>query len=297
MKYPQWSTPANNVIHKFYNSDITVFVEGKDDVNFWHHKFEQFAPNIKFHVEAVHKDGSSTGGRQMLAVKMKDIIENNGRFIVASDKDYNFVINSIPDNPLIITTYGYAIENSLLCPQILNRALCKKLHNFSIDETVSISAVIYNVCESLKNIIIYDIANEYYQKGKQVLAESPFQYIENNGMGCSLKMKKLGDKIKDLEPFFSDEEKLFIITKLESTPQDLRYIIRGHFLMRVIYNLFYTLLKNYGYSEQFSMNDFYYAIVDECQAKCNCTDMRHLKEKIESAVKCLISEGALGVGE
>ena len=99
-----------------------------------------------------------------------------------------------------------------------------------------------------------------------------------------------------------DEEKLFIITKLESTPQDLRYIIRGHFLMRVIYNLFYTLLKNYGYSEQFSMNDFYYAIVDECQAKCNCTDMRHLKEKIESAVKCLqkhaiISEGALGVGE
>lgn len=100
MKCPQWSASAHNVIHRFYNADITVFVEGKDDINFWQHKFEQLASGIKFHIEAVHGDGSNDGGCKLLAEKMRIIIEENGRFLVAADKDYNVVIDSMPSKSI-----------------------------------------------------------------------------------------------------------------------------------------------------------------------------------------------------
>jgi len=287
MKCPQWSASAHNVIHEFYNADITVFVEGKDDINFWQHKFEQLTSGIKFHIEAVHGDVSRDGGCKLLAEKMRIIIEENGKFLVASDKDYNVVIDSMPKNPLILKTYGYSIENSLLCPKIINRALCKKLHDFSIDETVEISTAIYGICESLKCILVYDIANEHFHKGKNVLSENPFQYISDNGNGTKLKVEKINAKTKEIAPFFSDEEILLVTTKLVASPLDIRYIVRGHFLLRVIYNVFFSLLKKYGYAHKLSISDFYDAIVDECQIKCKCPDSLFLNWEINIALDYL----------
>ena len=287
MKCPQWSASAHNVIHKFYDADITVFVEGKDDINFWQHKFEQLVSGIKVHIEAVHGDDSISGGCKLLAEKMRIIIEENGRFLVAADKDYNVVIDSMPNNPLILKTYGYSIENSLLCPKIVNRALCKKLHDFSIDETVELSTAISSICESLKCILVYDIANELFHKGKKVLSENPFQYIVNNGKGIRLKAERIDAKIKEIAPSFSDQEMYLVTTKLEASPLDIRYVVRGHFLLRVIYNVFFSLLKKHGYTHSLSMYDFYDAIVDECQITCDCPDLFFLKEEINIALDYL----------
>lgn len=175
----------------------------------------------------------------------------------------------------------------MLCPKIVNRALCKKIHDFTIDETVEFSAAMYNVCESLKCILVYDIANEHFHKGKKVLSENPFQYIANNGNGTKLKAEKIAAKIKEISHFFSDQEMLLVTTKLEAASLDIRYIVRGHFLLRVIYNVFFSLLKKYGYTHKLSITDFYDAIVDECQIKCKCPDTLFLNEEINIALNYL----------
>jgi len=99
-----YSPGALGVLHRFYKSDAVAYVEGDDDFAFWS------TIVAKAGIKGVTL--KKAGGSSQLAVKIRNIIQDGARIIVACDSDHaNFCDESI-SHAQVVRTYGYSIENT-----------------------------------------------------------------------------------------------------------------------------------------------------------------------------------------
>ena len=106
------SDSAISITHKFYNSQVMVYVEGDDDIPFWDELFRKRVPIDFYTIEQV--GGKNNLRKHINAIKRGDITN----VIVACDSDYNRILydttSTLYNNPLIIMTHGHSIENTIL---------------------------------------------------------------------------------------------------------------------------------------------------------------------------------------
>ncbi|MBF4307409.1 DUF4435 domain-containing protein, partial [Vibrio anguillarum] len=105
---------ANNIVHLFYGADVMVYVEGEDDVPFWEVIFNCL---VEYRVEI-----QEVGGSKELAKYIDELELGKLQGIIACDSDFEILKGSLC-NPNIIRTYGYAIENSLICPSTILKVI------------------------------------------------------------------------------------------------------------------------------------------------------------------------------
>lgn len=278
-----YSPEAYNVLPKFYHTDFIVYVEGPDDLPFWTSVFSLYTTK-RFIIEPV---GSCT----QLDKKIKLILANKVNFIVARDSDYLFFSNSLINNPQIIYTYGYSIENMLYCKKNINRFLdifYRTSFNFEND----IENFGKKLIKDLEILIILDICSYKYQKSITILGDSLFKLLKNDKQYVidSEKKQKYLDEIKKS---FTEAEINDVSKQINNYERDCKNLLRGHCITSVLLNFIkFGLKKNYPLEDkQLSKESLYTSLIDGCKGcslqKC-CQEQIYLKNSVQNAISAIV---------
>lgn len=241
----------------FYNKKFSVYVEGDDDVLFWGSLFE--LANLEAHIEDV-------GGKPELKKYIRRIVQENADYIVATDLDYyDFLFkNEKISHRKILTTYGHSIENTMYSFHIINKII-SSLSKKKINLIEEIEEWGNSLCNDADELIIYDIANERYNKGISVLTNA-CNYLLINNKSIYIDKNKVIKKIKEINSSFEINE-IRSVKRLKSTiKKDNWYIIRGHFLTNAIINYIKKRVIDFtGNSPNGLSKDMLYALTIDCK--------------------------------
>lgn len=218
----EYSNDALNVRSAFFDAEITMYVEGDDDVLFWEIIIPTELKN-KVHIEPL-------GGSQEVDRYIKKIEKNEINAIAARDSDFTFR-QSTQTHKRIIYTAGYSIENTIYTAETIHqtvRAWCKAS---SINSKQTIDWL-KSLETSLYDLIHYDIANEVYNKGISIMPDNCTKLMEDQKSPHPC-IVKISSHIKNISPHFKPSE----INKCKSIipkGRKLTDFMRGHFLASAV---------------------------------------------------------------
>lgn len=126
--------------------DVKVYVEGYDDVVFWHDILKEYGQqkNIKFDITPHSKADDLTKGKSAVLEHVDGVGQN---LILCVDSDYDYLLNGhtsestiINENQYIFQTYAYSIENLKCYRESLHDVCGRTTTNFS--EKINLSELI-----------------------------------------------------------------------------------------------------------------------------------------------------------
>ena len=259
----------------FYNKKISVYVEGEDDILFWNSLFE--IANFEAHIEDV-------GGKNELKKYINSIIYENSDFVVATDLDYLeflFKQKKISHNR-IVTTYGHSIENTMYCFQKINKII-SNLSRKKINIVDEIEEWAHSFTNDVFELIIYDIANERYNKGVSVLPNACNRFLINNN-SISIDKNEVETKIQEIYDSFIEIEINSVKRLRKKIKKENWYIIRGHFLTNAIINYIKKRVFEFtGKLPNGLSKDILYGFTIDCNDNWkNRKDVIHMVDAIKS---------------
>jgi len=247
-----YSIEAQNVLNLFYSADYMVYVEGKDDIPFWEHLFSRF---YKKKVE-VQDVGCSTA----LIEYMENIISNKLDAIVACDSDFN-AFNTRYKHNKIIRTYGYSIENSLICKQTVIKVIksLAKIPTRKIPLDV-INTWFEHFDNSTKKLILFDMYNHFKELGVCVTGDNCTKFLKSN-KSAELCLNKINAHIEKIGFDIDDEFITSIQTTLAENDRAIHHYIRGHFLFSAIAKLVSIIVRTYENKASISNDALFSALI------------------------------------
>ena len=271
----EYSQEAEEAKGLFYNKDITVYVEGDDDVLFWSYLFK--LAKIDAHIEDV-------GGNEEINKKIKDILDNDATFIVACDSDHSSFKPTAVEHERIIKTYGYSIENSMYAPLnvekvIINLAKRPKALKEEIEKWAE------DFSNNLYDLLVYDIANHVFDKGVQVFGNNCQRFLES-GTSKEVSNKQVADYINGIKEKFTEDEINQVKGRLSKTDKELWFHLKGHFITHGVINLIQYHVKSISGSKCNIPLDSLYALTIDCTSSWkDRIDIRTVVSKIEKLKK------------
>jgi hypothetical protein len=145
-----YSAKALSTLKHFHKMKWVVFVEGRDDVSFWHVVFQWVGFKDYFLKPA--------GGRPEIDKYQKALIEDAADIAVARDKDLDDLLGAMIDHPRILFTWGYAIENTIFAPPNLANALIGFLRT-TVDLKPDIEHWLNEFEDACRPLVVLDLAN------------------------------------------------------------------------------------------------------------------------------------------
>ncbi|MFA5584412.1 MAG: DUF4435 domain-containing protein [Bacteriovoracaceae bacterium] len=270
-----YSTEARNVLNQFYNVDRLVYVEGDDDIPFWEIIFETLA-DFSVSFEAV-------GGKKELLKLANEIENRKADYLLAMDSDYDTVVG-LETNPSIIRTYGYSIENTLICTE----AICKSLKTLL---RLSSKLAPEDTCKQwleevelkVRRLVACDILNHVKGTGLSVIPSSSESLMKSRN-SSDLCDKKIESLISNLSNHLSETEISNELKNIEANNLNLLDLIKGHFLFSAALKFLKYQAKKLGKSTSISKDMFYLAMIAVFESIFN-QNHRHFtyyRDKIES---------------
>ncbi|MCK0123893.1 DUF4435 domain-containing protein [Gelidibacter sp. F2691] len=253
----EYSQEAEEAKGLFYNKNLTVYVEGDDDVMFWTHLFE--LAEVDAHIEEV-------GGDKEIAKKIKDILDNNASFIVACDSDHSDFME-VNNHENIIRTYGYSIENSMYTPLNLQRAI-RNLGKKPVAITNEIEKWAESFSNNLYDLLVYDIANHIFDKGIQVFGNNCHRFLKS-GTSREVCNNQVNNYLKGIKSHFTHDEISQVKEQLEKSKKELWFHLKGHFITNGIINLIQHHVKEISGTKCNISHDSLYALTIDCTEKWN----------------------------
>lgn len=237
-----YSDEALNVKSAFYRVETMVYVEGDDDRLFWHHVFSEI-PNVSVQVETA---GSSDQIDQCIIKILSGKIQG----IAARDSDFLPHTTGLENDPRILYTFGYSIENSLYTAEsipVLATQWCKNPNIPTLDSTDWLT----NVVATLKPLIHLDLANRMSNGGVCTVTNNctPFMKSQKSCLPCSSKVSTQVNRATALVP--ADAQAL-AMKKLDGCPEELIRWLRGHFLASAVLKYLHSKAK--GLDRNFSLS-------------------------------------------
>jgi len=272
------SSSALNVLSKFHNKCV-IYVEGTDDRTFWGYFFESIAQN-KFHIKVA-------GGVEELKKYAQMVVSDDIDVIIASDSHYDVLFGIHTQHKKIVYTEGHSIENIMYCPNNLNKAIRKRCR---LDYTPFDTAHIWieAFCEDLMELLVFDMANEFYGKGISVMSTSCERFLKRRG-SPNLSKEKVEDFLNKIRIKFQEQEIATIKNSIEKSEIPVHRIVRGKFLRNGIINLIKQESRKVGKGNKtFTRDDLFDLTVDGCQS-CNehCDGYRNMCQSCIDAVNSL----------
>ena len=269
----EYSKEALEVKGLFYNKEITVYVEGKDDPLFWQSIFD--IAEIEAHIEDV-------GGKKELDKYFEKILNENATFLIATDNDNSEFLKDTTTHPNIIRSYGYSIENSMYN---FKEPIEKTVSNFcrkklDISEDFEEWLVVFS--SSVYDLIVYDIANNRFQKGISIFGDNCYKFLKGQKSHeiCSTKTNTFLDSVKGQ---FSEDEIAEVKGLIEQSEKELWFLIKGHFITHALINLIKYTVKKYSGNVPSMTPDFLYSMTVDCKSDWeNRIDIKTVVDKIKS---------------
>jgi len=262
-----YSDDAINVLSKFYRVDTLVYVEGQDDIPFWEYLFDKFS---SLTVEIKDVGGSPEIGNYIEKITNGDIFA-----VVACDADFSYV-EEFPIHPNVIRTYGYSIENTLLCEQSIKKVLktIGRIPNQSI-EAADIGKWIEEIYSSTNNIVIHDIANHLLDSGKVVVGDNCSRFT-NSRNSHRLCVKKIEDHLAGLRLPLDRALEKRILDALDKNSREVSDVLRGHFFFSAALKYIVKVIAKARKKISLSNDAFFGALILAFEAVFN-NDHPHFK--------------------
>jgi len=246
-----FSDSALNVVPYFHDVKKMFYVEGKEDVEFWNILLDKFKYGCEVKVESV-------GGKPELKKRIKKLVSGDVDCLIGGDLDYLSFNEAYPVHDNLIYTYGHSIENTIYCPKVVCRSAIAlgKLDRSAVNIKI-IEQWLGLFYTSIEELVKYDIANDIFQKGHEVMPENCARFIDNKSNSiCSKKLTNYIQKEKLSEKLNSNLSSVKL--------HDGKYLndfVRGHFLFSgilIFLKKFISTIK--GKSNQPISNDGLYAV-------------------------------------
>lgn len=172
---------------------IYLIVEGKDDITYYKHCFENFIPE-DWEIIAIPAscDNSSSGCKKKL-IKFYNKLDwrkfKKEQIVILTDRDLSDIINeNIPKSKNIYVTDGYSIENSIVNDKTFYRTLTELCCFDEFDETSKIKLLhLFNMqlnkfCNDMINVmswIIHWQKNNFNPKLQNIKVKNLFRITSN----------------------------------------------------------------------------------------------------------------------
>ena len=267
-----YSKEALEVKGLFYNKEITVYVEGKDDPLFWNNLFN--IADVEAHIEDV-------GGSKELEKYINNILESDAEFYVATDNDHSDFLDDKIEHPKIIRTYGYSIENTMYFSHIEIENTISKFCRKKVGVSTEFNEWIASFSSSVRDLIILDIANHKYQKGVSIFGDNCYRFLKGQKSFeiCPTKTKNFIDITKNS---FSDNELNTVENLINQSEKELWFHIKGHFITNAVINLIKKLVRKHSGNTVSVSPDYLYNITVDCRENWNNRiDIRTLVDDIK----------------
>lgn len=246
-----YSDDALNVRGAFFGAKTVVYVEGDDDVMFWQEVFAQVADK-HFEVESV--GGSTTLDDYILKISSGQLVA-----IAARDADFLPLLGECSQDPKVVYTQGYSIENSLYVAEAvaqLARAWCKS-NRISI---ATCELWLEHLAEAVAPLVHLDIANATSASGVATVGEncSRFMASANSENACPTKIAQMVALSAPNIPRSAIEAAELVVG---ITPEKVLAHLRGHFLASAIHRFIVRHAKSFGRKVSISAESLYAAAI------------------------------------
>ena len=249
MSVLEYSDDAMNVLSRFHERDVMVYVEGIDDVQFWEIVFSNTS-SLKVKIEP-------TGG----AGELNKVIEKieNGRInaIAACNLDHRLPDRLTSTSNNIIYTYGHSIENTIICENTIRSVIVA--HARTAKANISPADLILWRAEfylTIKELVLLDVANFIHKKGVPVVGDNCSKFL-TEGASDKLCQAKLRTHIKRIRANFNDVDLNEIEKKIKSAMRVFTDYIRGHFLFSIYLKYTLNRIRELKSNASLSVDAFY----------------------------------------
>lgn len=244
-----YSDEALNVKSAFYQVKTMVFVEGDDDVLFWDHVFSMI-PEASVQVE-------STGCASRVDEYITKILSGAIHAVAARDSDFLPHTTGLKNDPRILYTFGYSIENSLYTAEsitALAKLWCKNPNIPAPDSTVWLT----NLVATLKPLIHLDLANRMSKVGACTVTDNCTQLMKSE-KSCSPCSSKVTTQVNHATALVPAYAQALAVKKLGSCPEELIRWLRGHFLASAVLKYLHSKAKGLDRNFNLSSHALYVA--------------------------------------
>jgi hypothetical protein len=205
---------------KFFskNEKILVYVEGFDDVSFWHSRFQERGLNVD--VKAFCIDNKANGKGTIIDAIRRQHISLGKYLLVALDSDYDYILELEKDifiSDFVFQTYAYSIENLQWHPKRLS-GICKTAANNThhIDDEK-----LFNLLISWSRAVYPEFMRFLYQGAKDTnKLEQLISHLSIDNLNVDFSML--------VYPSFNDLKFISFITSKGVTETNLYLFVRGH---------------------------------------------------------------------
>lgn len=274
------SNSAISVTHEFYNKKFMVYVEGPDDVPFWDEVFNSIIPQKDFELKDV--GGKENFPDYINGIKLGEI----KNVIIACDKDYTNYMDVDPYNhPLIVTSYGYSIENSMFCPYRTANYI-KVLARNRKDYLPDVNAWYIEFCDIACKLLPYDIMNYIKSDiGVTCFGDNCCRFLTSKNSPM-IDDEKITDYINSIKSNFNEFDLDIVKDNISKDRREYRYIIKGHFITNGIINLIKKKVYEDTNQKPTLSYDAIYAQFVNCKRQCGsiCVDRQYLIDRINNAI-------------
>ena len=199
------------------------------------------------------------------------------------DSDYLEVINSKFENPRIIYTFGYSMENSLYSPRNITQAIN---HLSSSEKGIIKNADTWlrKCFEDLNQLIFLDIADVKLGKGIGVLGDSGTKYVSHD-KDYIISSEKVESRIREIEHLFTEQEKNNFADLVMKYKKKKYLIIRGHLMTHLVLNFINREVdrcKPVGKKGKLNHGSIYAQLVGQIGlSTLDSSEFSYIKKKIE----------------
>lgn len=215
----EYSADALNARNAFLGVDAIIYVEGDDDVPFWHEIFSKVS-GFSFEIEP--QGGSTELDKYICLIENGDL-----NAIAARDADYLTFTGKVSNSKKIVYTLGYSIENTLYISSSVH-ALAKQWCKEPILPSSVCTDWLQDFSLKIAPLVAQDIANAKAATGLQVLHDNCSQFMSSK-TSCIPCPQKVQAKFNELRPLLPADALNEATMAVGETPEKITQTIRGHF--------------------------------------------------------------------
>ena len=238
---------VNALRHKKAKTIIVAYVESYDDISFWRTVFDEFE-NERFHFKVMlpARNKLTKGKKQAMMNMLGCSVGKN--MIACVDSDYDYLMQGATEssrrlinNPYVLHTYAYAIENLKCYSQGLKRICVQStLNDLEILDFVSFMSLYSKICYPLFvwNILLYrkhDLKTLSIQRFCEIVRltsfniTTPERSLKQLSLRVSHQLTLLEKHLPHLIPEYEALKNEF--TQLGIKEEETYFYIQGHHIM------------------------------------------------------------------
>lgn len=267
----EYSTDALNVKSAFLGVKAILYVEGEEDVLFWH--------GVLKHAAVAGVEIEAVGGAEQIDSYITRIEAGELAALAARDADFLGYSGALSENPRVIYTAGYSIENSLLTADVVTELVRSWCRTVSIEESTC-RAWLEELAQAMAPLVHLDIANRVSGTGAVTVGDSCDRFMTSN-TSSRFCPSRIAARAAEAGQSVAREQVELVESRVGKAVDRLLDLVRGHFLASAVRRFIRSLARSLGRSVTIPADSLFVAALPQFE-KLLPNEHRHAAHYLSS---------------